>query len=308
MIQIKILNLSLFPLLLLAGFCVGQDHTPLIQEYAAQSAEVLVPMLYKDLASNAPLSRDKALQHLGFLLNTGKNPRKGDEAIARLAENKEFLSIASDIVTQRLAGWYEERDAQEKMMPFYYPLIKLLSISKSKIAGMTLLMALPIVGFDGFFRESACSHELVLKNMHSKLATIENKLCCFYPGKDLICDMQSIDLRCAILGMYLSALEKGNTDSFRNRTEMIQFVSDCLGFGDETKGRFVRTMAVELACVLIKAGQGGLLPAVKKIAASDPYYIYRINQTDSTVVPQFDIARKHFPVREKASTELAMLR
>ncbi|MBN1983448.1 MAG: hypothetical protein JW795_18065 [Chitinivibrionales bacterium] len=309
MIHTRILTLLFFPILLIANLCSGQKYHSIVQEYNSKTTEDRAATIRTNLASNVPSDRDNAVLFLSFLMHAGKNSPKEHETILRLAENKEVVSIASDIVTERLAGWYEERVlAYERIMPMYYPLIYLLSISKSKIAGMTLLAALPIVGFDEFFRKSVVANELVLKNVPSKLATIENKLCCFYPGKDLVCDMQAIDLRLTMLGICLEAAKNNSADSFINGVEMKKFISDCLEFGDGNKGRVIRTWALEIACILIQAGQKEFLPAVKRIAETDPCYLYRAGLSESNSLPQYDINSKYYPVREKALKELSLQR
>jgi hypothetical protein len=246
---------------------------------------------------------------LSILINAGKKSQKEHETVVRLAVDRDAVNIASDIVAERLAGWYEERDSsQERSMPMYYPLIYLLSVSRSKTAGITLVMAFPLVGFDAFFRKSVVSNELVLRTGLSKLSTIENKLCCFYPGKDLVCDMQAIDFRLNMLRMYLEAAKDTGLGFPINDDEMKKFVSGCLEFGDGNKGRIIRTRAVEIACILMKAGQKDFLPAVKRIAESDPCYLYRAVPAESNSLPQYDINSKYYPVREKARKELSLQR
>jgi hypothetical protein len=141
----------------------------------------------------------------------------------------------------------------------------------------------------------------------SKLATIENKLCCFYPGKDLVCDMQAIDFRLTMLRMYLEAVKDKGSAFTINDVEMKKFVSGCLEFGDGNKGRIIRTMAVEMACILIKTGQNEFLSAVNRIAESDPCYLYRAGPAGGNSLPFYDINSKYYPVREKARKELSVL-
>jgi hypothetical protein len=293
----------------IVNICAAQNKYSVFQDYGSKPSEEIAAALRNDLASKDPTRRDKAVLFLSLLINTGKKSQKDRETVLQLAGDKETINSASDIVSDRLAGWYEERDlAQERSMPAYYPLIHLLSVSKSKTARITLVMALPIVGFDAFFRKSVFSSEGVSKTVLSKLATIENKLCCFYPGKDLVCDMQSIDFRLNMLRMYLEAAKDTGLGFPSNDSEMKKFVSGCLEFGDGNKGRIIRTRAVELACILIKAGQNDFLPSVKRIAESDPYYLYRTMPGEGCSLPHFDIDSKYYPVREKARKELSLLR
>jgi hypothetical protein len=278
----------------------AQKENSVFQEYSARSSEETMTVIENELASKDRSARDKAIMSLAGLIQR-------HEAALMLADNREIVNIASDIVAEHVAGWYEERESTERSMPFYYPLIHLLSISKSKIAGMTLSMALPMVGFDPFFRKSAFTNELVKKSVGYKLATIENQLCCLYPGKELVSDMQAIDLRLTILRMYLEAAENKDSAFAINDTEMKKFISSCLEFGDENKGRIIRTNAVELACVCIKAGQSDFLPAVKKIAESDPSCLYSARPAESKSLPLYNYVGKYYPVREKAAKELLQL-
>jgi len=228
--------------------------------------------------------------------------------VLRLAEDRDVVAMASEMVAERLAGWYEERDAaQERSMQMYYPLLYLLSLSRGKIAAMTLLMAQPMAGFDAFFRKTLFSNREVVKVVLSKLATMENQLCCFYPGKELTSTMQVIDFRLSMLAMYLEAARDSSSDFICSDGEMKKFVIDCLEFGDGNLGRVVRTRAVELACILVKGGQNDLLPAVKKIAASDPCYLYKTLPAENNRLPRYDIKSRYYPVREKAGKELLKL-
>jgi hypothetical protein len=297
----------LFIFLLITNPCAVQKDSGVFQDYRSRAPEEIAAAIRNSLASKDPSRRDGAVMFLSTLINTEKKLQKEQETVLRLAGDREAVNIASEILSERLAGWYEERDsAQERSMPLYYPLIYLLSVSKSKTAQMTLVMALPMVGFDAFFRKSVFSSGLDFKTVLYKLSTIENKLCCFYPGRDLVCDMQAIDFRLAMLGMYLEAASDKGSGFPSNDVEMNKFVSGCLEFGDGNKGRIIRTRAVELACILIKGGQKDFLPAVKKIAESDPCYLYRAGAAESNLLPQYDIKSKYYPIREKAKKELSL--
>lgn len=303
-------NRILFSILFIIKLCFAQKDYSAFQDYSSRPSAEIAAAIRNDLASKDLLRRDRAVMFLSILINTGKKSQKEHETVLWLAGDSKTVNSASDIIAERLAGWYEEREyAQEKSMPLYYPLIHLLSVSKSKTAGITLLMALPIAGFDTFFRKSVFSNELVLKTVFSRLATIENKFCCIYPGREPVCDMQTIDLRLNMLRMYLETIKDKGSAFIINDVEMKKFVSGCLEFGDGIKGRVIRTMAVELACLLIKAGQKDFLPAIKRIAESDPCYLYRVvTPADSNSLPQYDINSKYYPVREKAKKVLALLR
>lgn len=302
------ISLIFFSVLFLTNLRAAQKNYGVFQDYSLRSPEELAAAIRNDLASKDATRRDGAVMYLSILINGGKKSQKENETVLRLAGDREAVNIASDIVDERLAGWYEEREsAQESGMPMYYPLIHLLSLSNSKTAGNTLSRALPALGSDAFFRKSIFSSERVLKIVLSRLEPIESKLCCFYPGRDQVCDMQAIDFRINVLRMYFEAA-KEKSPSFRSDdTEMKKFVSGCLEFGDGNKGRIIRTRAVEIACVLIKAGQIDFLPAVKRIAESDPSFLYRAGPAEGNYLPQYDIASKYYPVREKAKKELAQL-
>jgi hypothetical protein len=289
-------------ILLITNLSVAQKE---IKDYSSKPPEEIASAIGNDLASNDPLRRDRAILFLSILINNGKKSQKEHETVLVLAEDRNIVNIASDIVVERLAGWYEERESTERSMPLYYPLIHLLSISKNKTAAMTLSMALPLLGFDAFFRKSVFSNKLVLKTAWPKLAAIENRLCCLYPGKDLVCDMQAIDFRLTMLRMYLEAAKDNDSEFPINDIEMKKYVSGCLDFGDGNKGRSIRALAVEIACILIMAGQNDLLPAVKRIAAADPSYLYRAGPADSNSLPQYTIKSRYYPVREKAGKALS---
>jgi hypothetical protein len=300
-----------FSILFITNPCVAQKDDGVFKDYRSKSSEEIAIAIKNDLASKDPSRRDRAVMFLSIFINTGKTSQKEHETVLRLASDREAVNIASDIVAERLAGWYEEREsAQERSMPLYYPLIHLLSVSRSKTAVITLVMAVPMVGFDAFFRKSLFSSGLDLKTVLSRLATIENKLCCFYPGRDLVCDMQAIDLRLNMLRMYLEAAKDNGSGFIINDVEMKKFVSGCLEFGDGNRGRIIRTMAVEMACILMEAGQEDLRPAVKRIVESDPCYLYRVAvaPAESNFLPQYDIKSKYYPVREKAGKGLSLLR
>ncbi len=301
--------LILFSILFIANLCAAQKDYSIFRDYITKSSEEIVTAVRNDLASQTPSRRDRAVMFLSILINTSKKSQKEHETVLRLAGDKSIVNIAADIVAERLIGWYEEREStQEKSMFMYYPLIHLLSISKSKTASITLIMAMPIVGFDVFFRKSVCSNEFILKILLFKLKTIENKLCCSYPGKDPVADMLAIDLRLNMLRMYLEETKDNDLDFQNKNVEMNKFVSGCLEFGDINKGCIIRSLAVEIACILIKSGQKDFLPAVKRIAKSDPCYLYRAGSTESNSLPQYDINSKYYPVREKARKELSLHR
>ena len=107
--------------------------------------------------------------------------------------------------------------------------------------------------------------------------------------------------------MCQEAAEDTGLDFLSNDGEMKKFVSGCLEFGDGNKGRIIRKRAVEIACILIKAGQKDFLPAVKRIAESDPCYLFRARPVVNDSLPQYDINSKYYPVREKARKELSQL-
>jgi hypothetical protein len=299
--------LIFFSVLFITNLCVAQNNNAIFQDYRSKSSEEIVVAIRNDLTSKNSSRRDRAVTFLSILINAGKKSQKEHETVTRLASNKKVIYIASDIVAERLAGWYEERECgQDRSMPMYYPLIHPLSISRHKTAIITLAMAQPMVGFDTFYSKSICSNEQVLKIVLSKLKTIDNKLCCFYPGKDPVADMLAIDFRLNMLRMYLEAA-KGKGSGFRsNDAKMKKFISGCLNFGGGKKGRIIRTRAVEIACILIKAGEKDFLPVVKRIATSDPFYLYKAETAKSNSLPQYDITSKYYPVREKARKELSL--
>jgi hypothetical protein len=299
----------LFIFLFITNPYAAQKDSCVFQDYRLKPPEEIAAAIRDGLASKNPSRRDRAVMFLSTLINAGMKSQKEQETVLRLAGDRETVNIASDIIAERLAGWYEEREsAQERSIPLYYPLIHLLSVSRSKTAGITLIMALPMAGSDAFFRKSAFSSGMDLKTVLYKLSTIENKLCCFYPGRDLVCDMQAIDFRLNMLRMYLEAASDKGPGFPGNDGEMNKFVFGCLEFGDGNKGRIIRTRAVELACILIKAGQKDFLPAVKKIAESDPCYLYRAGAAENNFLPQYDSSGKYYPVREKAKKELLLLK
>ena len=304
----KIPLLVFFSVLITTNPCIAGKDDGVFQDYRSRSSEEIATATRNDLASKDPLRRDRAVMFLSILIDSGTTSQKERETVFRLADDREVVDIASDIVAERLAGWYEERESGlERSMPMYYPLIYLLSISSSKTAANTLVSALPGAGFDAFFRKSVFSSERGLPTVLSRLSAIENKICCFYPGKDLVCTIQAIDFRLNLLRMYLEAANDESSGFPINDGEMIKFISSCLEFGDGNKGRIIRTQAVDLACILIKTGQKDLLPAIKKIAESDPCYLYRAGPAESNFLPRYDITSKYFPVREKARKELSRL-
>jgi|GEM_PF-2704429 hypothetical protein len=297
-----------FSFLFITNLCAAQRDNGVFREYSLKPSEEITATLRNDLASKDASRRDKAVLFLSILINSGTTSQKDHETICKLAGDKEIVNSASDLIEERLAGWYEEREsAQERSLPMYYPLIHLLSISNSKVAANTLSLALPAVGFDPFFRKSVYSSERVLKTVLSKLAPIESRLCCFFPGRDLVCEMQAIDFRLTMLSMYKEAAKDKGPGFRSDDAEMKKLVSGCLEFGDENKGRIIRTKAVEIACICIKAGQKEFLPAIKKIAESDPCYLYKTGLAESNSLPQYDIPSKYYPVREKAKKELVQL-
>jgi hypothetical protein len=304
----KTLILVFFSVLITTDLCIARKDDGVFRDYRLRSSEEIAIAIRNDLASKDPARRDRAVMFLSILINSGNTSQKEHETVLRLAKDRKAVDIASDIVAERLAGWYEERESgQERSMPMYYPLIYLLSVSKSKTAGITLVMALPVAGFDAFFRRSLFSSERGLPAVLSRLSAIENKICCFYPGKDLVCIMQAIDFRLNMLRMYLEAAKDKRAGLLSSDVEMEKFVSGCLEFGDGNKGRIIRTMAVEIAGICIKAGQNNFLPALKKIAESDPCYLYRAGPAESNFLPRYDINSKYYPVREKAGKELSRL-
>jgi hypothetical protein len=297
-----------FSISLITNIYASQKDYSVFQDYGLRPSEEIAAAIRNNLSSKDVSRRDKAVMFLSVLINSGNNSQKDHGTLLRLAADREALNIASDIIEDHLAGWYEERQsAQESSMPMYYPLIHLLSVSNSKVAGNTLSLALPAVGSDAFFRKSVYSSERVLKTVLSKLTPIESKLCCFFPGRDLVCDMQAIDFRLTMLNMYLEAAKDKGPGFRSDDAEMKKLVSGCLEFGDGNKGRIIRTKAVEIAYICIKAGQKDFLTIIKKIAESDPCYLYRAGPAQSNSLPQYDFTSKYYPVREKAEKELSQL-
>jgi hypothetical protein len=235
---------SMLLIVFLAVFCLTQSSENPFSDYHRWSPEEIVATIRTELASQDPFRRDQAIIFLFELLNTRNSSPYNQEIMLLLAEDRAVVTIASDIVADRLAGWYEERETgNDRSMPLYYPLMYVLSISSSKITWMTMLMAEPMVGFDSIYRQSLLSNKEVLKIILSKLATIENKLCCSYPGRELISTMQAIDLRLNILDMHLQAA-KDSTSGFRpDDGEMKKFLFDCLQFGDGNRGHIIRSKA-----------------------------------------------------------------
>jgi hypothetical protein len=309
LLPIKSLSLrGFFPILLLSNFCAAQINDNIFQDYGSRPPEEIVALFQNELASKDPLRGDNAVMFLSMLINAGENSRKEYDIILKLVENREVVCSASDIVAEHLAGWYEERDvAEERSMPLYYPLLYLLSFSRIKIAGTTLVMALPAAGFDAFFRKSLMSNEQASKSAFSRLPILESMLCCAYPGKELMSAMQAIDFRLNMLAMHLEGAGDSTSRFRSDDAEMKKFVLDCLAFGDGHRGRIVRTRALALACILIKAGQKDFLPAVRKLAESDPCYVYKILPAKNNRLPQYDIKSKYYPIREKAGKELLHL-
>lgn len=298
--------LVFFSFIFIANLAAAQKSYRIFQDFKSRSSEEIVAAIRNGLASKNPVYRDRTVMFLATLINTGKNSLKEQKTVFKLAENREIISLTADIVAEHLVGWYEEREsAQERSMPMSYSLIHLLSISPSKTAGITLLMALPMVGFDAFFRKSILTNELALKFSFSKLVTIENKLCCSYPGKEPVADMLAIDVRLNLLKIYLEEARNKGISFLRNDFKVKKFIAGCLVFGDAKKGGIIRSKAVELACLLIKHGYKEFIPTVEKIAESDPYYLYRLGtQGGSNSLPCYDIKSKYYPVRERARKEL----
>jgi hypothetical protein len=295
-----------FSVLYVAGICAAESPSGIFQGYGANPPEETAALVRNELGSKDPLRRDNAVLFLAILINAGKGDRERG-ILLDLAGEREAVAAASDIIEERLAGWYEERgEARERSMPMYYPLFHLLSLSQSKLAGSTLLQALPAAGFDPFFRKSFFSNGNIAKIALSRLSALESRLCCFFPGKELVSDMQAIDFRLNMLAMYLEAAQSGRQD-FKSSPEMKEFVSQCLAFGDRNMGRVIRTRAVELACMCARAGIDDFLPAVRKIAASDPCLLYRSVPGEGNCVPRYDGGKTYYPVREKAAEELSHL-
>ncbi len=278
-----------------------------IEDYRSKSPAEIVTAIKNDFVSKDRSHRDRAIIFLSSLISSAKTSQKDHATLLKLAGNKEIIYKASDIVADRIIGWYEERECgTERCMPQYYPLIYLLSVSKHKTAAVTLVMAQPLAGFDKYFRKSVCTNDMVLKYSLPKLKTIENKLCCFYPGKNPVADMLAIDFRLNTLRMYLEAARDNGAGYIYNNAKMKAFVSSCLQFGDEKKGRVIRSNAVELACIMIRAGRKEFLPVVKEIAESDPCYLYKAISMKSNSLPLYDLNIRYYPVRDKAKKELSL--
>jgi hypothetical protein len=291
-----------------AVFTIAQGETRENPDASVRTYEEIEAAVKKGLSSSDPEQQEQAVLMVADLLHAGTKSPKVNEMVHRLAESRDVVNAASDIILERLAGWYEERNGgTERGMPLYYPLLHIVGMSKSKTAALTLVMALPAAGFDPVFRKSLSANERAMKTAFSKLELVESKFCCLYPGRDLVSDMQAIDFRLAMLAVYRESIDEGASGVANCSEEMKKFIADCLSYGDGKKGRIIRMRAVEIAVALVKYGHREFLPAIKKIADTDPACICNAGPAGSGSPQRYDIAAKSFPVREKARAALALL-
>jgi hypothetical protein len=283
-----------------------QDQLWLLETYEHADARAVADNVSIDLQSD-----DAQVQDAGciILLKTIERIKKGDgksdSIFSRLAGDQKAVRGAADIIDSRLLGWYNPQESQENEddIQIYAPLFYILGKADNKTArGILVKSFLYLRGHPDILALVPMSEALASVSL-KRLELLQSKLCCAYPGKDIIADMLEKDSRYSMLEMFENYLKTNKALSEKLKEEIQEFAGDCLKYGDSKNGYLIRAKAAAVAGLLAKAGDHDLVGKIQETAKNDPFYVHACLGKAG-----YSLKELHYPVREICEKILANLK
>ena len=274
------------------------EQERMLANYGHIEFNAIIDTVRKDLLSEDALSQDAGCI---ILLKTLERLKAGDRnaefIFAQLSEDKKVVSYAADIVDSRLLGWYSREKAEDDDdIKIYIPLFHILGKADNKTARGTLIRSfLALSGRKEILEEIPMNEELVTMSI-KRLKTIEEKLCCLYPGRDFVIEMLEMDSRTGMLDIFENILMTNKNLSEKMKKEIKDFVTDCMEYGDSKNGHLIRIKAVKVAGMLIKGGEKDMARKIEDVSKNDPYYVHKYNGKTG-----YSMTELKYPVREISS-------
>jgi hypothetical protein len=276
-----------------------REQARMLENYEHVEINSIIDTIKKDL-----LSEDALVQDAGciILLKTLERLKQGDGkaelVFAQLSGDKKAVNAAADIIDSRLLGWYSRAKADENDddIQLYTPLFYILGKADDRSARGTLVRSiLYLSGRKDILEGIPMSEEMVAVSLR-RLAVIEEKLCCVYPGRDFVIEMLDKDSRFDMLDIFETFLLANKNLSEKTKKEIKEFVTDCMGYGDSKNGYLIRIKAVKIAAILVKNGENDLTSKIEDLSKNDPYYVHK-----STGKAGYSMTELIYPVREIGS-------
>jgi hypothetical protein len=275
-----------------------REQERMLENYGQFGFNALIDTVKKDL-----LSEDSLLQDAGciILLKTLERLKAGDRnaefIFAQLSEDKKVVNNAADIIDSRILGWNgREKAEDDDDIKIYTPLFYILGKADNKTARGTLIRSfLALSGRKEILEEIPMSEELVTMSI-KRLKTIEEKLCCLYPGRDFVIDMLERDSRSGMLDIFENYLLANKNLSEKMKKNIKDFVIDCMEYGDSKNGHLIRIKAVKVAGMLAKGGEKDIALKIEDVSKNDPYYVHKYNGKTG-----YSMTELKYPVREIGS-------
>jgi hypothetical protein len=277
-----------------------EDQVIILNNYETLENDTIINIVRNDLLSQDPLLQDAGCIILLKTLDRLKKDDTGAEYIfTRLAGDDSVVNCATGIIDSRLLGWYNGASSTENDgdLQIYIPLFHILGKADSKSAKGTLVRSfLCLHGRQGVFDGIPMSEDLVAISL-KRLKIIGDKLCCLYPGRDLVVAMLEKNLRFNMLDVFAGVLMANKGISEKTKKEIKNFIIECMDYGDSKNGYLIRMRAVKMAGMLLNGGEKDLAWKIEDLSRNDPYYVHSYNDTSG-----YSITELKYPVRELSKT------
>jgi hypothetical protein len=259
-------------------------------------SDTLFEIIKSDICSNDALLQDAGCILLQKMLERQQQgDRKAETIFSRLSRDTKAVFGAVDIIDSKLSGWYTggTPPAEDDDLRMYAPLFHILGRSDNKTAlGILVRSLLYLNSRTDVFRGIPISGKVIAVSL-KRLKVIEQKLCCVYPGRDIVIAVLENDTRIGMLNMFMDILSSTTPPDANRKEEMSTFIGECMEYGDRNNGHEIRIRAAKLAGILAEKGAIRLLDKVEYLSVNDPYYLHRYS--DST---GFSMTELYYPVRE----------
>jgi hypothetical protein len=276
-----------------------QGEIWLLETYEHADANAIIETVKKDLLSEDALVQDAGcIILLKTLEGLKKDDRKSQIIFDKLSGDQTVVESAVDIIDSRLLGWYNPERSEEidDEIRIYVPLFHILGKADSRNARGTLARSfLYLRGHPDILKIIPMNEELASISL-KRLKELESKLCCLYPGREVVVEMLEKDSRYGMLDMFESYLLTNNKPGEKMKKEIKEFVLDCMGYGDSKNGYVIRIKAATLAGMLVKGGETDLLGKIREVSQTDPYYVHAF-----TGRAGYSLMELNYPVREACS-------
>ena len=319
----------LVALVIIAGICgdtfagqlkvIYEKQDKIIREYPNCQIDDMEEMIKESLGSTEAEIQDNAVIMLSEIIisrvnSGGEEFNKADTLLLRVSRDKGAIDSIIDIIYERLPGWYEPGIAcgQDEYYEMYYPLIYILGMSGDKNSLGALVRCFQYLNNNDILIQTGCFRDDFIKMVLKKYGVISNKLCCMYPGNDVVAELLEADMRFKMLNLFEGMIPSTDTDGgawIQNRKEIKKFIVDCLSYGGSKKGYLVRMKALGAAQKMIKSGERDMSRLVEGIAGKDPFYVHkRMGYAGKNRRPKYSYSDIVYPVRMKARDVLRELR